>query len=280
MCQEFVELQDCCDEVDVSSCELIKESGPMSCGKDGEEFKKAVKSDASIETWRKLADRKERGFMWVDGMLVKSMLVDWEERVRVVVVPKAFRMNVLRLGHDRCGHLGSDKVVRAISKRFLWPGMVREIVDYCRACPSCQVRSKYVPRKAPAVERPILSEPFEQVAIDLVGPLPKGKGGCRYLLTYVCLATRWPEAIPLRSITARSVAEALWDIFSRTGIPEVIQTDQGSQFVGKVMCHLCQYLGIEKVRTSPYHPQSNGVVERMHGTLKAILGKCVERRIG
>ncbi len=55
------------------------------------------------------------------------------------------------------------------------------------------------------MERPILSEPFENVAIDLVDPLPKGKGGCRYLLTYVCMATRWPEAVPLRNVTARSV---------------------------------------------------------------------------
>ncbi len=141
------------------------------------------------------------------------------------------------------------------------------------------MRSKGRPSKAPVVERPILTEPFESVAVDLVGPLPKGKGGCRFLLTYICMATRWPEAIPLRSVTARSVAEGLWSIFSRTAIPEVLLSDQGSQFCGRVVRQLCQLLGIEKLRTSPYHPQSNGMIERMHGTLKSVLGKCIESKV-
>ncbi len=126
-----------------------------------------------------------------------------------------------------------------------------------------------------AVERPLLSEPFEAVAVDLVGPLPKGKGGNRFLLTCVCLATRWPEAVFLRSITAKAVAESLWLIFSRTSVPEML-SDQGGQFCGKVVSELCRMLGIERVRTSPYHTQTNGTVERFHGTLKSILGKCVD----
>ncbi len=273
--REFGMLQECVDDGDAGSCVLIKDIGPMLCGNDGEKFKSATSADSSINTWRRLADREERGFSWKNGVVIKKMIVDWEERVEVVVVPKEFREAVLLLGHEKGGHLGGDKVLKMISKRFIWPGMAKEVLGHCRACPTCQKKSKFVPRKAPAVERPILSEPFEHVAIDLVGPLPKGKGGCRFLLTYDCLATRWPEAVPLRSITAKAVAEALWEIFSRTGIPEKILTDQGSQFVGKVMKSLCGLLGIERVRTSPYHPESNGVVERMHGTLKAILGKCI-----
>ncbi len=105
------------------------------------------------------------------------------------------------------------------------------------------------------VERPILAEPFESVAIDLVGPLPKGKGGNRYILTYICLATRWPEAEPLRSITAKAVMDGLWSIFSRTSVPERILTDQGSQFCGKVMTQLCEHLGIEKYERPPTTPR-------------------------
>ncbi len=274
--RKFGDLQNCTNMSDSTSCEIIKCIGEFSVGKDGEKFREAVREDKSLQTWRSLADRKERGFRWKNGVLVKEMIVDWEERAEVIVVPKSYRERILVLSHDRCGHLGSDKVLRALSKRFLWPGMAKEVGGYCRGCDTCQRRSRHVPRRAPAVERPILSEPFESVAVDLVGPLPKGKGGARYLLTYVCMATRWPEAIPLRSITAKSVAEALLEIFSRTGIPELVLTDQGSQFVGKVMSNLCSLLGIERVRTSPYHPQSNGVVERMHGTLKAVLGKSIE----
>ncbi len=98
----------------------------------------------------------------------------------------------------------------------------------------------------------------------------------RYLLTLVCLATKWPDAIPLRNNTARSIAEGLWSIFSRTSIPERILTDQGTQFCSRLMKDLCALLQVERVRTAPYHPQTNGAVERMHGTLKAILSKCME----
>ncbi len=94
-----------------------------------------------------------------------------------------------------------------------------------------------------------------------------------------CLTTRWPEAVPLRTITARSVAEGLWSIFVRTSIPERILTDQGSQFCSRLVKELCALIGIEKVQTSPYHPQTNGAVERMHGTFKAILGKCKEAEL-
>ncbi len=123
-------------------------------------------------------------------------------------------------------------MAKMVGRYFAWPGMAREIIEYCRSCEKCQIRSKYKPRRAPAVERPILAEPFESVAIDLVGPLPKGKGGNGYILTYVCLATKWPEAVPLRSITAKAVMDGLWSIFSRTSILERILTDQGSQFCG------------------------------------------------
>ncbi len=269
----FDELSECPDAIDAASAELIKVVGDSPTSNSGVDFKCAVRSDNSINTWRSLADRGERGFKWRDGLLIKEMLVDWEERCQVIVVPKLFRDKLLVLAHDKCGHLSSDKVNKMLEKRFLWPGMSKDVSEYCRGCGTCQLKSKFRPRKAPAVERPVLSEPFESVAVDLVGPLPKGKGGARYLLTYVCMATRWPEAIPLRSITARSVADGLLEIFSRTGIPEKILTDQGSQFMGKVMSSLCELLGIDRVRTSPYHPQSNGVVERMHGTLKSVLGK-------
>ncbi len=64
-----------------------------------------------------------------------------------------------------------------VARHFLWPGMHRDIGDHCRRCDLCQKKSKQRPRKAPFVERPVLSEPFEDVSVDLVGPLPKGKGG-------------------------------------------------------------------------------------------------------
>ena len=74
----------------------------------------------------------------------------------------------------------------------------------------------------------IKSTPFQDVAIDLVGPFEKGRDGCRYLSTYICMASTWPEAIPLKSVTARAVADGLLEIFSRNGIPLQMLSDQGT----------------------------------------------------
>ncbi len=89
------------------------------------------------------------------------------------------------MSHEHSGHLGGEKVAKMVGRYFLWPGMVTEIEEHCRSCDTCQRKSKHKPRKVPAVDRPVLTEPFESVAVDLVGPLPKGKGGCRFLLTYL-----------------------------------------------------------------------------------------------
>ena len=87
------------------------------------------------------------------------------------------------------------------------------------------------------------------------------------------MVSKWPEAMPLKSITARSVAVGLVEIFSRIGIPLQIVTDQGAQFVGSVMKQLCDSLHIDRIKTTPYHPEGNGTVERMHGTLCPMLTK-------
>ena len=162
-----------------------------------------------------------------------------------------------------------------MKQRFTWPGVGRDIINFCRACPVCQKCDKRKGRQALMVERPVMSEPFEVIGIDLVGPIKAGKGGCTHLLTAICMATRWPEAIPLKSITARAVATGLLDIFSRVGIPRQLLSDQGTQFTGAVLKQVCEGLHIDLIKTTPYHPEGNGVVERMHGPLCAMLKKAV-----
>ncbi len=189
---------------------LTREIGPMKEGKDGKEFRERLLVDESLRTWRELGNRGERGFKWDKGLLLRGMYISWEEYADVIVVPKEFRAKILEMAHEKCGHLSEGKVAKLVGRYFLWPGMNKDVGEHCGSCRVCQVKSKSRPSKAPVVERPVLTEPFESVAVDLVGPLPKGRGGCRFLLTYICMATRWPEVTPLRSITARSVAEGLW----------------------------------------------------------------------
>ena len=193
--------------------------------------------------------------------------------IETIVVPRCRRLNLIHLAHDKTGHLGHRKVVSIIKRNFVWPLMNSEIKRYCDSCEHCQKNNKAGQKKALMVERPVLSQPFEQIALDIVGPLRKGKGGARFILTAACMATRWPDAIALKSITAKSVAEAAIEIFSRMGLPYQILTDRGSQFTGGLAKQLTSLMGIEKLHTTAYHPQTNGVLECLHATLEAMLGK-------
>ena len=232
-----------------------------------------TKSDPSLKGWRVLADKKEKGFLWENDLLYKTVTTHVFEVVRLLALPSSFRSKVLKLAHDGQGHIGSRRVLSLLRQKFDWPGTGQEVVTYCRSCVSCQRCAKPRARQVPMMERRVLSEPFESLAFDLVGPFPKGKGGHRYLLTCVCMASKWPEALPIRSMTANAVAQGMLEIFSRVGKPLRLLSDQGSQFVGKVISKLCKSLQIERIQSAPYHPEGNGVVERMHSTLGAMLTK-------
>ena len=242
---------------------------------DREALVEETKSDPSLRKWREMAEKGEGGFTWEKELLYQEVMTQVLEKGLVLVLPKAFRHRVLEIAHDKMQHMGARRVTQLVRKRFTWPGIGSDIINFCRACPVCQKCDKRKGRQAMMIERPVMSEPFEVIGIDLVGPFRVGKGGCTHLLTAICMATRWPEAVPLKSITARAVANGLLDIFSRVGIPRQLVSDQGAQFTGSVLRHVCEGLHIDLIKTTPYHPEGNGVVERMHGPLCAMLKKAV-----
>ena len=116
-----------------------------------------------------------------------------------------------------------------------------------------------------------MKEPFERIAIDIVGPLPRSRKGYQYVLVICDYATRYPEAIPLRCTDAHRVAEELIVFFSRMGIPREILSDQGSNFMSQLLKEIYRLLHIHPIRTTPYHPQTDGLVERFNKTLKSML---------
>ena len=126
---------------------------------------------------------------------------------------------------------------------------------------------------APLIPLPIIEEPFQRIAMDLVGPLPQSRSGNKYILVICDYATRYPEAIPLRSIDAEHIAEELVKVFSRVGVPKEILTDQGSNFTSQLLAEVYRLLHIQPIKTSPYHPQTDGLVERFNQTLKMMLRK-------
>ena len=204
----------------------------------------------------------------------------WKQ-VNQIVVPRQFRDVILDLAHNSpmYGHLGVKKTLNTLWQDFYWPSITRDVAAKCRSCHVCQMVGKPnqpIP-KAPLHPIPIVHEPFSRIMLDCVGPLPKTKSGCEYLLTIMCMSSRFPEAIPLRNIKSQNIIKALTKFFTTFGLPKVIQTDQGSNFTSTTFKQVIKTLGIEHITSTAYHPQSQGALERYHQTLKSMMKKyCIE----
>ena len=112
------------------------------------------------------------------------------------------------------------------------------------------------------VQTPTISIPHQRMVWDLVGPLNRTVRGYRYILTVMCLRTRYPYAVALKKIDAVAVAEGLMEAIQHTGIPNELLSVQGSQFMGTVVTKTCELLNIKKLKTTAYHSQTNGALER------------------
>lgn len=242
-------------------------------------LRREIEADDTLNNCKDLASRKQNGYVSEDGLLFQEMLDEIGVCIRRLVLPVCRRSKVLTIAHEKNGHVGVRSMRSLINKRFTWPGMGRDITHHVRSCSECLKHNRAGNKQVKMVERPVITVPFESVAFDLVGPLPKARGGVKYVLTYICMASRWPEAVALRNVTAETVASGMCNITWRTGIPLRILTDRGTVFLSKVVDRLCDILGIDIVHTSSYRPQSNGVLERLHGTLKPMLSKANENGV-
>eukprot|EP00731_Ephydatia_muelleri_P005837 Em0003g85a len=173
------------------------------------------------------------------------------------------------------GHLGRCRTTKRLLQRFYWPNIYQDVANLCRNCARCQKAHNRRAQPVPLVPLPIMSEPFSRIAMDIVGPLPRSSKGHKYILVICDYATRYPEAVPLRTCDAEAVAEELGKLFSRVGIPREILTDQGTNFTSQLLAELYRLLNVHSIRTTPYHPQTDGLVERFSQTLKAMLRRTV-----
>lgn len=200
----------------------------------------------------------------------RTLLVDDSTGVPRPWVPTALRRPIFRLMHDLT-HPGVRATTQLITERFVWSSMKRDIRTWTQTCIRCQRTKVHRHTKSPVARFRAPDARFSAVHVDLVGPLPPSDGHT-HLLTCVDRFTRWVEAVPLRDTRAPTVARAFvacW--ISRFGVPTQVTTDRGAQFESALWTELSTILGCERRRTTSYHPQANGLVERMHRQLKTAL---------
>ena len=194
-----------------------------------------------------------------------------------LIVPQPLRSDIMKEAHEGIsgGHLGQEKTLHRIKQRFYWPGYFNDVRNWCASCCSCTTRKTPAPSRHAPMGTITAGYPMQIVAADLLGPLPESENGNSYILVVADYFTRWMEAFPLPNQEATTVANKLVDdVFLRFSIPEQLHTDQGRQFESQLLHEVCKLLNIHKTRTTPYHPQSDGLVERFNRTLLNMLSTC------
>ena len=182
---------------------------------------------------------------------------------------------ILRENHDIpiAGHLGSTRMLKRIQEKFYWKNMRSDVDNYVKKCPQCQTnKALRQTNRAPMQITSTSTQPFERIALDIVGPLPEaGAAKLRFILTIQDDLTKFSIAYPISNSTAEETCECLVHFISVFGIPKSILTDQGTNFAAELFKQTCSFLKIKQLWSTPYHPQTQGALERSHSTLKEYL---------
>ena len=205
------------------------------------------------------------------------------------VVPNKFRKTLVQLYHDSLygGHRSTGRIYNVIRERYYFPHMFRYVDNYCRACPVCQIHRTKPRPSYPLRPSTIFNGAFLCVNIDLLVSLPpssysyqdllyrrlsKDSGKCtfkpvkyKHLLVVICQSTSFGKAIPLESLHIETVMAAfVRSVLLQTGNLISIKSDNGSNLVGKLALALYRKLGIRSITSTPFHPNTNGAVEKLN----------------
>ena len=214
-----------------------------------------------------------------NGVLIRRWdILDTNEVYWQGIIPLSHRRIVLKYSHDIkvSGHLGIKKTLSKIRQSYYWPGLQNDVKAYVGGCDICARRKEPLKTKRAPMEIVRSGFPMERIAVDILGELPITERGNRYILVIGDYFTKWTECHAMPNMEASTVASILVEqVVSRFGIPYFIHSDQGRQFESKLFSEMCKLLQITKTRTTPYHPKSDGMVERFNKTLTAMLSAFV-----
>ena len=190
-------------------------------------------------------------------------------------------MTVLAEHHDlsMAGHFGIQRTLERLrASPYYWPQMKDSVDVWIKNSDVCQRTKPEIKRQIAPMGRFAVSGPLERVAVDVMGPFKETIRGNHFVIVIGDYFTKWMEAYPVPNHKAETVATTLVDnFFSRFGIPQTLHSDQGRDFESKLFQAVCRILDIDKTRTTPWHPQSDGMVERFNRTFQTLLKQTIQQ---
>ena len=223
-----------------------------------------------------------------EQLLIKNSLLYWKTRqgqadeiVFQFVVPQRHRGAALDGCHREAAHQGQHHLTALMQECFWWPGMTRDLRNRIKKCSHCR---KYEAAPPVVPMKPLAcSGPGELLHVDFTSteetvPLKEDPVICNVLVLQDHFS-KYVVVYVVKDQTARTAAETLRiGYFRLFSAPAYLISDQGKAFTGHVITHLCELYEVQKLRTSPYHAQTNGQVERMNQTIIRMIGKLEEDR--
>ena len=241
----------------------------VDCLKKGQQ--PSTEDRSTLTDGTKILLRQWRRLSLKDGVLYRESAGIGESPKQQLVLPKSHRYIAFDGVHDQIGHLGYERTLDLARSRFYWPRMAEDIEKLCKLCPRCIRRKQRAAKTAPLVTIST-THPMELVCMDFLSLEPDNKNTTN-ILVITDHFTRYAQAFPTKDQKAKTVAKVLWEeFFIHYGFPERLHADQGRDFESQLIKELCSLAGIRKSRTTPYHPQGNGQVERFNQTLISMLG--------
>jgi transposase InsO family protein len=177
-----------------------------------------------------------------------------------LIIPQALRLRCIQLAHE--GHLGIVGTKQMLRSKVWWPNMDKEVEHYVKSCHGCQITST-MPNPEPLKPTQLPSGPWEDLAVDLLGPLPSG----HYVLVVIDYYSRYYEIDIIKDISSEKIVDCLETMFARNGLPKTIKSDNGPQFVSKYVEQYLKDINVKHSKTIPLHPAANGEVERQNRSL-------------
>jgi hypothetical protein len=249
---------------------------------DMDDLKKYQEEDQQVQEIKKNI-RKEKQYEIKDELLLRKQKPPLKS---VPFVPAGqLRATILNMYHDtpsNGAHFGRDKTTRKIQERYYWPTMVADIRNHVNSCLPC-AQNNYRRTKPPGKLRPITPPEgiWKLLSMDFHGPItPTSKRGNRYIISITDILSKFMITKAVRDCTATTATNFLInEVIMKYGTPTCILTDNGTHFTAQVMNNLFQRIGMTHLYTTPYHPQTNGQIERFNATMDGkIATLCNERR--